>query len=464
MLKPKIFLFGSATESQNRKSDSVEEELTQPSIGLLYLDAILKKNNYEVLTRDYTYWTDEHFLEEIKKNLNEFHPDIVGISINSMTRISAYKAIKLIKEWKSDVKIIVGGIHAAILYEQLLNNFPIDTIVIGEAEETFIELLNAISNKKNLKEIKGIAYKENGKVIKTPERELLKNLDSLPFPSYDTFMSPKIKSVYILSSRRCPNNCSFCCLAVVSKQRWRFRSPKNVVDEIEFIVKNYPWVESIEFADDTSTLDNKRMIEICKELINRGIKRKFVCQGRIKPVSREMFYWMEKAGFVRIGFGIETGAKKLLESIHKGITKEDCFNTFNILKEFKKIEVTKNLIVGFPGETEETVNETIEFTKELQKIIKMDYFYAFPLWVYPGTEVYQIGKSKGWIDDSYWLTDKPCPNFTLEHPMEWLIKMSNKISIETSIAQGKIFFIKKILEKIITHPKYYIRRALRLSK
>jgi len=463
-MKPKIFLFGSATESQNRKRDMVDEEITQPSIGLLYLDSILKKHGYEVLTRDYTYWTEEHFLEELKKNLVKFEPDVVGISINSMTRISAYKAIKAIKEWKNDTKIILGGIHASVMYEQLLNNFPIDIISIGEAEETFIEILDAISNKKSIKKIKGIAYKDKDKVIKNPDRELLKDLDSLPFPSYETFMNPKIKSVYILSSRGCPNNCSFCCLAVISKQRWRFRTTKNVVDEIEFIVKNYPWVESIEFADDTSTLDNKRMIEISKELINRGIKRKFVCQGRIKPISREMFYWMEKAGFVKMIFGIETGAKKLLESIHKGITKEDCINTFNILKEFKNIEVVKNLIVGFPGETEETVNETIEFTKELQRIIKMDYFYAFPLWVYPGTEVYQIGKSRGWIDDSYWLTNKPCPNFTLEHPMEWLIKMSNKIAIETTMAEGKIFFIKKIAGKIITHPKYYIRRVLKLSK
>lgn len=286
------------------------------------------------------------------------------------------------------------------------------------------------------------------------------DLDNIPFPSYDIFMNPKIKHIFMITSRGCPNRCSFCCLHITSRQVWRPRNPKKVVDEIEYVIKKYPWVERIEFIDDTMTLDNQRVIEICKEIIKRKIKLKFQCQARIKPVSREMFYWMEKAGFEKICFGIETGSKKLLESVHKNITKEDCINAFKILREFKKLHVAKFLMVGFPGETDETVNETIEFVKKLDKIKLTEYFYASPLWVYPGTEVYQIAVSKGVINDDFWLTDKPCPLFTIEHSAEELVKMSTKIAVETMTARGKIFFIKESIRRLIKNPKYYAKRIL----
>jgi radical SAM superfamily enzyme YgiQ (UPF0313 family) len=175
-----------------------------------------------------------------------------------------------------------------------------------------------------------------------------------------------------------------------------------------------------------------------------------------------MFYWIEKAGFIGIGFGIETGSDKMLKSIHKNITRQDCIDTFNLLKEFKKIKPFRYLMIGFPGETEETINETIDLAIKLHKIIPMDYFLASPLWVYPGTEVYEFGKKAGWIDDSYWLSDKPCPLFTLEHPLKWLLKMQNKIAIKTMLSQGKIFFIKRIIINFTRNPKYYFKRILNL--
>lgn len=237
-------------------------------------------------------------------------------------------------------------------------------------------------------------------------------------------------------------------------------SYKRVVDQIEHIINKYPWIETIILVDDTFTLDNKRVIDVCKEILKRGIKMNFNCEARIKPVSREMFYWMQKAGFIKVCFGIESGSEKILKSIHKNITKEDCFNTFRILKEFKKIEVVKYLMVGLPGETEDTVRETIEFVKKLQRIKKMNFFYATPFWLYPGTEVYRDAVSKGFIDDDYWLTEKPCPIYTLEHSEEWLRKMSNKIAFETVLDQGLIYFLRLATKKILENPKYYLKRVL----
>lgn len=463
--KNKILMFETPVEEQNRTMGIVDNTNNEQfPIGILYLDAILKKNNYDVITKDYTLWEEQNSLKDIRKQIEDFNPDFVGITVMSMTRVSTYKAIKLIKEINKNIKIILGGIHASMMYRQLLENFPIDAICIGDSEESLLELLDAFIQKKSFKKIKGIAYKNKNRVIVTEKRELRRDLDSLPFPSYEVFMNKNIKRIQISTSRGCPNKCSFCCLDITSRRIWRPRSYMNVVDEIEYIHKKYPWVNTIQFLDDTFTLDNQRVINMCKEIIRRNIKLRFYGQGRIKPISTEMIYWMEKAGFTQVYFGIETGSAKLLKSIHKNITKEDCIDTFKKFQRFKKISLEKCLIVGFPGETKETIKETIEFVKKLQKYCKMDFFYAAPLWVYPGTEIYQMLVSKEKINDDYWLTDKPCPFFTLEHSEKWLVQMSNKIVIETMLSRGKIYFLRRLFKKVFRNPTHYIRRFLRITQ
>jgi len=462
----RVFLFEACVEEQNL---GLEAKMEEPfPLGLAYLSRILKDAGYKVKAKDYAYWKEKKYLIDLKKIIESFKPDIVGISVMSMTRVSTYHGIKLIKKINSDIKIILGGIHSSIMYKQLLENFPIDAVCIGEAEDTILELLDALQKGKSLKRIKGIAYKNRrgkskGKIIITPPRPLIHDLNRIPFPDHKSFVNPKVKQVYMITSRGCPYRCSFCCLHAISHQIWRPRDYMNVVDEIEYIANNFPWVTDITFHDDTLTLDNKRVVNICKEIVKRGIKMRFQCSARIKPVSKEMFYWMEKAGFNEIRFGIETGSPKLMKAIHKGITQEDCIKTFKMLKPFKKIKVVKFLMVGFPGETDETINETIEFVKKLQKIIKMDFFYATPLWIYPETEIYDIAKKAGFMDDNYWLTDKPCPLFTVEHSEKKLKEMSNRISIETILAQGKIYFLGLMLKKIIKYPKYYIARMTQIT-
>ncbi|MCW8965848.1 MAG: B12-binding domain-containing radical SAM protein [Candidatus Pacearchaeota archaeon] len=453
----RVFLFEGCVEDQNKSP--LEGLNGSYPLGIAYLDSVLSEKGMKVITKDYANWQKGSFLYDVKEICKMFKPEVVGISVMSMTRVSTYKAIKLIKSLDKGIKIVLGGMHSSMMYKQLLENFEIDAICIGESEETILELVDALDKGTSLSKVKGIVYKEKNKIKVTPKRELIKNLDDIPFPNHKAFMNKKRIRAFILSSRGCPNQCSFCCLHIISHRRYRIRSYKSVVDEIEFLSKKFPQIKEIEFVDDTLILDNKRVIDICKEIIKRKIKKRFYCSGRVKPVSKEMFYWMEKAGFVEIRFGIESASKKIMASINKGISQEDIMNAYNTIKPFKKIRVVKYLMVGFPGETDETINETIEFTKKLQKIIPMDFFTATPLWVYPGTEIYDIMKSKGKINDDYWLTNKPCPLYTVEHSEEKLKEMANRIAIETAAAQGKIFFIRLGLKKIITHPKYYFSRV-----
>lgn len=457
-MREKIFLLETSVEKQNR----IEYDPNSTyALGLAYLDAVLKKDGYEVVTKDFAQTDEAECLNNIKNIILEFKPKIIGISMMSMTRASSYKVIKLIKNLDKNIKIILGGIHASIMYEQLLKNFLVDCVVVGEGEETIREIIPALFSNNSLKNIKGIAFRKGNKVIKTKERELIKNLDDLSFPSHDVFMNPQRTKICVLSSRGCPNNCSFCCLHLITKRRYRIRSYMNIVEEIESILAKFPNITDIEFSDDTFTLNMQRVIDFCKEIIKRKIKINFVCSARIKPASREMFLWMQRAGFKEVRFGIETGSRKMLESIHKAITPEEIIETFKIASIAKKINFVKFLMVGFPGENEETVNETIELSKKLNRIIPMNFFYATPLWVYPGTEVYGIMKEAGKINDDFWLSDNPCPLYTVEHSEAELIAMSNKISFETCLDRGYLYFTKVALRKILSNPLFQFKRIVR---
>ena len=216
------------------------------------------------------------------------------------------------------------------------------------------------------------------------------------------------------------HNCSYCCLNPEAKRRVRFRSPKNVVNEIEYIVNNFPNINEIFIHDDSFFIDNQRVIEICDEIIKRKIKVNFRCSGRMKPISSEMIKKLEEANFKTIMLGIESGNDGILMKAHKGINQLDIIKTFKLFRK-SKITLKTFLIVGLPGETLDTINETAKFVQSLQKIK----YVAFPnssniLMVYPGTEVYEIAKSKGMIDDSFWLSDKEVPFYTAEHSAEEL--------------------------------------------
>ncbi|MBR9705312.1 B12-binding domain-containing radical SAM protein [Candidatus Pacearchaeota archaeon] len=450
----KIFLFASATEEKRNK---FKKHFNEPySLGIGYLDSVIRKNNYEILTKDYSSKGEEYLLNDLKEVINEFKPDIIGISVLTITRVSAYKAIKLIKKINPEIKIILGGIHPSLMYEQLLINFPINAICIGDGEDTIIELIKALENNTPLDNIKGIAFKLKNQVIKTDNREINLDLDKIPFPNYN--LSSDKKNAHITTSRGCHNNCSYCC---GGNKHWRSRSIDNVIEEIEFLFKNYPELETLHLLDENFTLDNKRAIELCKKIIEKKIILNLVCQARIKPVSHDLFYWMEQAGFSEINFGIESGSDKLLKNAHKNITKQDIIDTYNIIKDYKKITPNKFLITGLYGETEGTIDETIEFINKLNKIVKRGLFkanyLATPLMVFPGTEVYEIMKEKNLINDDYWLSDKPCPIFTAEHSVEWINKMSNKILRKTVYSAGKLLFLKKSLNLAIKNPSYVVK-------
>jgi len=376
--------------------------------------------------------TDIHTMIEI--GFNEY-PDIVGFNVLTMNRVNTFKAIEFMRVVYPQIKIVLGGIHATLMYEQILKKYPEVIIIRGEGEITFADLLK---NLDNLHNVDGIAFWENDRVVLNKNRELISDLDILPFPKHSLFFEGDRTTASILTSRGCPNNCSFCCLNPISKRTVRFRSKENVINEIKYLIDKFPKLKSVWIHDDSFFLDNLRVISICEDIIKYDLHKKvsFTCSGRFKPITQDMVNWLEKANFRTVMFGLESGSNRILARCNKHITQDDAEKAIRMFVG-KDIDVSLFLIVGLPGEDWESVNETCDLVTRLQKIKYMAFKDIGILIVYPGTEVYDAVKDAGQITDNYWITDKSTPLYNVEHSIatlgEYKKYILNRISIDNII-------------------------------
>ena len=411
-------------------------------LGLAYLHSYLESKGINVGMLFLNHKPYDDCFKRVIKEIENFSPKIIGFQMLAANRVSTYRLIEHIQKNYPKIKIVIGGIYATIMYKQLIEKYPFLIAVLGEGEITFFELIKELDKKSpNLKKIDGIAFYKNNSVMRTKPRKLIENLDILPFPKHEVFFkNPKRYSGGLLTTRGCPFACSFCCLNPESKRVVRFRSVKSVVNEIEYMIKKFPQMTEVFIHDDSFFIDNERVIKICNEIIKRKIKTNFVCSGRMKPISKEMIKKLEQANFTRVMLGIESGDNEILKNCHKGINQEDILKTFKLFAK-SSINLKVFLLVGLPGETIKTIKETSRFIKKLQKI-KYVSFPSFSnlLVVYPGTEVYEIAKQKGMIDDSFWLSDKETPIFTAENSYEKLKNLGD--ILQNNISFYRILTLK----------------------
>ena len=416
-----------------------------PSTGLSYIYSYLKQNNYNCKIYDLAYDS----LEKIKKILIREKADIIGITNLTEGRYNAFKLFKLIRKIEKDTIVIFGGHHPTYMCDQLLENFNIDFIVLGEGERKMLNLIRAINNEIPLESVEGIAYKRNGEIIKNLSKKdyFIKDLDILPFPFSEDQIEllriyyPSIKiipqqgnnvslyrneykrSIGIISSRGCPFNCQFCSTTLFWGTRYRFRSPKNVVDEIEFYYKKFGF-RDIQFLDDAFSIKPERCIDICKEIIQRNLKITFKVVTRADRVTDEMVLWLKKAGCNVASFGVESGSAKIRKTIHKNLSLHSIIRAHDLFRK-NNISTEILLMIGNPGETNETISKTIA----LLKILKPDNVVKSLTTVFPGSELYELAKRQGFIDDKYFLTIKPPPIYTYENSLRtlkrWVYQIDN---------------------------------------
>lgn len=411
--------------------ETEQSGFTSPPLGLLYLAGNLLKHGFDVRVVD-------GCLEgkaAVQKAVEEFRPQLVGITSLTPGRKKAIEIADMVKKFDSGTTVVLGGAHPTIMYRQLMENYPsIDYIVIGEGEESSLELAQG----KEPSQVKGIVYRENGKIVKTPVRNNVANLDDIPFPAWrllDLKRYPaidrgvyhgvdleKVPRISVIFSRGCTGHCDFCSTWWIWKG-WRHRSAKNMVDELELLCRDHG-IRHFCFADDAMTVDRQATIDLCDEIVGRKLDIAFHATTRTDCVDEQLLKKMKEAGCYKIAFGIETGSPALLEKMGKDNDVQTAARAIRLAKEAGLV-VTALMIIGNVAETKETVRETVNFLKRTQPD---EIGCVGGLWILPGTKLYRDCKKKGYIEDSFWLSDEPFKIYTMEYSLEQLDDMKKQVS------------------------------------
>jgi anaerobic magnesium-protoporphyrin IX monomethyl ester cyclase len=376
-----------------------------PHLGICSIAAVLSKNNIEthIVDIDGQGLSKGQAVNAIKK----LNPDIIGITSMTFTFLYALSLAQEIKRL-TNAPVVFGGNHVTIYPEETLKHSCVDIVVIGEGENTFLELVEVFKTKNiedgkiDLKKIRGIAFKENGKSIVNPPREFIKDLDILPQPAYGLLSNMKyygcnVRTPYMLmvTSRGCPAQCTFCC-----KEPWgssiRYQSPKRVVSELEFLVKG-AGIKGIDFFDDTFTLDRARIMEITDLIRQKQLNFEFSFLTRADCVDKELLKALKDSGCIIIAFGIETGSRRILEKLNKGIAYEQIRTAFKMVEE-AGIRTVGGFTVGNPTETREDIYQTVNLIKS----VKIDFVKANILIPYPGSFLYKEMLKSGLLEHDYW--------------------------------------------------------------
>jgi anaerobic magnesium-protoporphyrin IX monomethyl ester cyclase len=412
-------------------------------INLAYLAAVLEEKGYDIMVLDCPALQMNH--EKLKAKLASFDPDIVGISTMTPTLPSAFLAARAAKEVCPNTKVVLGGLGATFLDEQILKAEPaVDVIVRGEGEQTMLELAQNPSDPKKLHKIDGVTFRGEKQIVRTPDRPVTQNLDELPRPAYKHFPLEKYrlfgrKVLPVATSRGCPFNCSFCVTPQMFHHTFRMRSPKNVVDELEWL-KNVHGAEAFSFYDDMLTYDKKRVYEICDGMRERKLDLPWDCQSRVDTVNREMVFKMKEAGCQELFYGVETGSQEILDVMGKKTSIEQNENAIKWAKE-AGIFVAISVVIGYPGETRHSVQQTLDFIRK----VKPDDAFLCVATPSPGSELANIVKKKGW---------KMSSDLSL-------YDLSNPVFENPELPAEEITKIRKEFCNSFYSPGYVVRQLLR---
>ena len=378
---------------------------------LSYAAGVLMENGFEVDLIDAP--ANDQNMDDVVERVKKFQPDFIVVDTSTPSIYNDTAIAVGLKDICPSSFIVLVGTHVSALPDKTLGiNNKIDAIARHEYDYTLLELAKTLKESGDIGNVKGISFRNGSGITHTPDRLYVENLDELPFVSkvYKKFL--KIENYFnpnalypmvtITTSRGCPFQCTFCVYPqTLMGRRFRLRSIKNVVDEIEYIAENFPQAKAIFFEDDTLTVNKARCIELSELIIKKGIKISWTANARV-GLDLNTMKKMKEAGCRSFCVGFESGSQIILDNMKKNIKLE---GMFEFMKNAKKAGILIHgcFMAGLPGETKETMEETIKLAKELNP----DTVQFYPVMVYPGTEAYEWYKQKGYLvteDFSKWLT------------------------------------------------------------
>lgn len=429
--------------------DVVDEETgCYPSLGLMYIAACVERytdHQIEILDTQ----VEKMNYEEMKSEIRKRNPDIVGIQAMTFTLVDVILTAKIVKELDKSIPLILGGPHVNIYPEETISNSEIDFLVLGEGEYVFPDLINALSQRKDLSKIRGIVYKRNKEIINTGKHEFITNLDAVPFPTrhlvpyqkYYSVLAKRTPITTMMTSRGCPFKCIFCTRPQLGKI-FRYRSAENVVDEMEQCARI--GIKEIFLYDDTFTIKKQRVIDTCNEILRRNLKIMWDIRARVDTVDEKILKKLKLAGCERIHFGVEAGTQGILNILRKGITLQQAEKAFQWSREVG-ITTLAYFMIGNPTESRKQILETIEFSVK----IKPDYVHIALTTLFPATELYRRGLERKILKHDYWkeFAENPRKDFV---PELWEENLTREELVKLSKFAYKSFYMRPmyVLERL----------------
>ncbi|MBN1613432.1 MAG: radical SAM protein, partial [Deltaproteobacteria bacterium] len=358
------------------------EECPAPPLGVAYVAANFLEAGAEVRVVDYI--VNRYTTEKFRDLLDDFEPDVIGANSVTMNFPGAADIIRTAKRHRPSAITMMGGCHVSFDIDGTLTTYPeIDLLVLGEGERTIADLMNCFSKGEDWRKTKGIAFRDEGRIVVNEPQEFIEDLDSLPFPARHLLPLSRYQALgypaSLITGRGCPYSCIFCVGRRMVGKKPRQRKASFVVDEIEEIL-GYGF-NRINIVDDLFTSNHQKVREVCEEINKRNLRFTWTAFARVNTVTAEILEMMRKAGCDCISFGMETGNREMLKRIRKGATLEQARQAAQLCKD-AGIIAHASFMVGLPGENWETLKDTADFSSSL------DIIYGFHILApFPGTTV-----------------------------------------------------------------------------
>jgi radical SAM superfamily enzyme YgiQ (UPF0313 family) len=363
--------------------------------GVCSLHAFLRASGFNAILANFSGWSSA----DIRQKILKLKPDIVGISQWTHNRHASMDLASLIRQEIPASTIVMGGVHATFSYSDILRpDSPVNCVVLGEGEKTLLDVVRCCRDGLEWRDVNGIAFLQAGEVVVTSPQPPLKNLDQLPiatnFLEHSIGVDIQLQSEFIITTRGCPSACHFCSSPSFWKRSVRFRSPENIINEIEYIRAKYGLIY-FSLRDDTFTVDRARTIEFCRLLVERRTHILWNCQSRVTTLDEELLVWMQRAGCECIQLGVESGSQRILTQLGKSITGSQVERAAGLIRKVG-INLSIYLITDVPGETEDDMRQTLDLIRR----IRPDDGYVSPLAYFPGTRLFEEAVESGVINKS----------------------------------------------------------------